>query len=142
VLVGLNARGEKIDVGLERRLERLVPVFQIRQDWQRLRGQRIQAGCECIRGFAFVNKKSELRIADRQLPAILNFAVLHGVSIGQNPVFRFHPVDYIDELLGDKIAETHKPLLSAENGLETQAQVRPDANVAPQAMSMPAICTG
>src|SRR5207249_9665015 len=32
VLVDLNSRGEKIDIGLERRLERFVPILQISQD--------------------------------------------------------------------------------------------------------------
>src|SRR5437660_1521951 len=41
MLVGLNSRGEKIDVGLEGRFERFVPVLQISQNGQRLRIQRV-----------------------------------------------------------------------------------------------------
>src|SRR5207244_8215950 len=43
VLVDLNSGGEKIDIGLERRLERFVPILQISQDGQRLRIQRVQS---------------------------------------------------------------------------------------------------
>jgi hypothetical protein len=44
-----------------------------------------------------------------QLSPILNFSVLHGKSTGQNSIFRFDPVDYINKLFGDKISETHAP---------------------------------
>ena len=112
MLLDLNSRGEKIDIGLERRLERFVPILQISQDGQRLRIQRVQSRAKGVRNFAFIHKNRGLRIADRQLAAILDFAILHRITVGQEALFRLNPFDDINKLFGDKVTKAHeRPLL-------------------------------
>ncbi len=108
MLVGLDSRGEEIDIGLERRLERFIPVLQISQDGQGLRIQRVESGREDVRNFSFIHKKRGLRIADCQFAAVLDFAILHGVAVGQDAFFRLNPFDDIDPLFGDEVAKAHE----------------------------------
>src|SRR5438445_13062214 len=82
VLVGLNSRGEEIDIGLERRLKCFVPVSQIGKDRQRLRIERVESRAKGVRDFPFIHENGWLRIADGQLAAILYFALLHGIAVG------------------------------------------------------------
>ena len=114
-LVGLHARGEVIDVRFERRLERLVPIHQVGEDRQCLRVQRVEAGREDVGDSALVYEHRHLGIANRELAAVLDLHVLHGITVGQDSIFRFGPLDDIDELLGK---ETHKlvPEYTAESG--------------------------
>ena len=44
VLIGLQPGNEEVDVGLERRLEGLVPVHEVSEDRQRLRVERVEPG--------------------------------------------------------------------------------------------------
>ena len=113
LLVGLQARGEEIDVRLERRLERLVPVHQVGQDGQRLGAERVEARAEDVGDLAFVDEDGHLRIAHRQLAAVLDLHVLHGIAVGQNAVARLGPMDDVDELLGK---ETHTRSLKSVYG--------------------------
>ena len=116
VLVGLNSRGEEIDIGLEGRLERFVPVLQISQDGQRLRIQGIESRAKNVRNLPLIHKNRGLRIANGQLAAVLDLAILHGIAIGQDAFFRLNPLDDIDKLLGDEVAKAHeRPLFRRES---------------------------
>ena len=110
MLVHLRAGGEEKDVGLERRLEGLVPVLQISQDGERLGGELVKSGRELVGNFAFVHKNGKLRVADGKLSPILDLAVLHRISIGKNPIAGLNPVNNVDELFGNKRSQAHSPL--------------------------------
>ena len=77
--------------------------------------QRVQAGRENVGDAALVDEHRHLGIAHRELAAVLDLHVLHGVTVGQDSVFRFGPLDYIDELLG-KETHTLVPEYTAEIG--------------------------
>ena len=80
-------------------LKGLVPVHQVGENRQRVGAQRVEAGAEDVGDSAFVDEDRHLRIADGELAAVLNFHVFHGIAVGENAVFRFGPLDDIDELL-------------------------------------------
>jgi hypothetical protein len=56
VLIGLQARGEEIDIRFEWRLECLIPVLQVGQNRQRLRSEGIQPRHESVGDFALIHK--------------------------------------------------------------------------------------
>jgi hypothetical protein len=60
----------------------------------------VQAGAEYVGNLAFIHEGRQLRFADGQLSAVLDLHVLHGITPGQNPIFRLAPLDDIDELFG------------------------------------------
>ena len=72
---------------------------------KRLGGERVEAGAEDVGDLAFVDEDGHLRLANRELAAVLDLHVLHGVTVSQYAVLRFGPVDDINELLGK---ETHR----------------------------------
>jgi len=67
----------------------------------------VQSGPEDVGDVAFVHERSHLRLAHRELAAVLNLHIAHGVAIGENAVFRFIPLDNADELFGKKIDKSH-----------------------------------
>ena len=111
----MQARGEVVNVRLERGFEGLVPIHQVRENRKRVRVQRVEAGREDVGNAAFIDEDRHLRIANRELAAVLDFHVLHGITVGQDSVFRFGPLDDIDELLG-KETHTLVPEYTAESG--------------------------
>ena len=64
-------------------------------------------GCEDVGDSAFVHEDRHLRIANRELAAILNLAILHGIAVGKDAVLGFDPLDDINELFGEEIAKAH-----------------------------------
>ena len=113
-LVGLQARGEEVDVALERRLEHLVPVHEVGQQRQGLRVQRVEAGAEDVGDAAFVDERRHLRFANGQLAAVLDLHVLHGIAVGEDAVLRFGPLDDVDELFRKEVSQAHdRPLPGA-----------------------------
>ncbi len=102
LLVGLQTRGEEVNVGLKRRFERLVPVHQVGEDGQRVGAEGIETRPEDIRDAALVHEHRRLGIAHGELAAILDFHVLHGIAVSEHPIAGLGPLDYIDELLGEK----------------------------------------
>ena len=107
-LVGLEARGEEVHIALERILERLVPVHQVGQERKRLRVQSEQPGAKNIGDSAFIDERSRLRFADGQLAAGLDLLILHGETPGKSILVGFRPLDNIDKLLGNEIAQCHE----------------------------------
>ena len=106
-LVELLALGEVVDVGFEGGLEGLVPVHEVSQNRQGLGGQGVQPGLEGVGEAAFVDEHRELRFAYGELGAGLDFPVLHGEAVHQQRRVGLDPVDDIDELLTNEIAQTH-----------------------------------
>ena len=60
-LIQPEARREKVDVALERRLEHLVPIQQVRQQRQSVGAQPVQARREDIADAAFIHEHRQLR---------------------------------------------------------------------------------
>ncbi len=87
-----------------------------------LRVQRVEAGREDVGDAALIDEDGHLGIANRELAAVLDFHVLHGVTVGQDSIFRFGPLDDIDELLG-KETHTLVPEYTAETGILFQLLV-------------------
>src|SRR5208282_1849874 len=114
-LIGLQARGEVINVRFERGLEGLVPIHEVRENRQRVRVQGVEAGSEDVGNAALIDEDGNLGFTHGELAAVLDLHVLHGVTVGQDSVFRFGPLDYIDELLG-KETHTLVPEYTAETG--------------------------
>ncbi len=119
VLISLRARREKIDVGFEGRLEGFIPIFEIGENRQGLRVERIQTGTEGVREFSFVDEHRELRVAHCEFAAVLDFAILHGVAVSENTVLGLDPVDDVDKLFGNKIAKAHDTLFLRGDSIKT-----------------------
>jgi hypothetical protein len=107
LLVHLLARAEEVHVALEGRLEQLVPVLQVGQHRQRLRGQLVRAGAEHVGHLALVDEQRHLRLAHHQLRAGLDLHVLHRIAPGQRAVAFFRPLQDVDELFLDEIHQRH-----------------------------------
>jgi len=67
--------------------------------------ERVETGREDVRDAAFVDEHSHLRVAHGELAAVLDLHVLHGVTVGEDAIFGFSPLDDINELLRK---ETHR----------------------------------
>ena len=104
-LVGFHAHREIINVGLERGLEGLIPIHEVSEDGQSLGVQRVEAGAENVGDLALVDEDGHLGLTHGELAAVLDLHVLHGIAVSQYAVFRFGPLDDINELLGK---ETHR----------------------------------
>ena len=53
------------------------------------------------------DEDGHLRIANGQLPAILDLTILHGVPVCQNAIFRLGVIDNVNELFSEKCAQAH-----------------------------------
>jgi hypothetical protein len=111
--VDLLPRAEEIHVGLEGRLEQLVPVLQVGQHRQGLRGQLVHAGAEHVGHLAFIDEHRHLRFAHRQAGAVLDFHFGHGKAPGHGVAVILGPLDDVDELFLDEVHECHVCLLLA-----------------------------
>ena len=109
-LVGLHARGEEVDVGLEGRLERLVPIHDVGEEGQGVGVEGVEAGAHDVGDTAFVHEEGHLGIADGELAAVLDLAVLHGVTVREDAILWLGPIDDVDELFGEKVTKAHKRL--------------------------------
>ena len=111
LLVDLLAGAEKVHITFEGGLKQLVPVLQVGQQWQGLRGELIGAGAEHIGHLAFIHKQRHLRFTHHQHRTILNFHVLHGVAPRQGSVGLFGPLNDINKLFLDEVHYSHGALL-------------------------------
>src|SRR3954469_16359213 len=78
-----QARVEVVHVGLERRVEPVLPRLEPRQDGDVVGGQRVLAGPEGVAELAEINELDLLRLADDQLRAVLDGLVLVWKTEGQ-----------------------------------------------------------
>lgn len=65
----------------------------------------MQARSEGICGTSFVHEQRELRITHGELAAALDLHVLHGKAVHQHTRTGLGPLDDVDELLAQEIAE-------------------------------------
>ena len=114
LLVDLLARAEEIDVALERGLEQLVPVLQVGEDRQGLRGELVHAGAEHVGHLALVDEHRHLRFAHGERGAVLDFHVRHREAPGQRAVAGLGPLDDVDELFLDEVHQGHGRCLRDE----------------------------
>src|SRR5262249_35390525 len=125
LLVELQARREEVDVGLEGRLEELVPVLEVREDRQRLGRELVSPGHENVGDLPFVDEQGRLRLADSELSAVLDLEVLHRVAVREHAVTALSPVDDVDELLSQEVLYPHLPSQAAVSP-EYEARCRRD----------------
>ena len=108
-LVELQPRREEVNVRFEGGLERLVPVHEVGEHREGLGIQRVEPRAEDIGHLPFVHERRHLALAHGQLRPGLDLHVLHRKAAGEKAVFRLGPLDDIDELLVQEIAEGHTP---------------------------------
>jgi hypothetical protein len=77
---------KKYHVALERALEQLVPVLQVGQHRQRLRGELVHAGAEDVGHLAFVDEHRHLALAHGERGAVLDLVAGHREAPGQRAV--------------------------------------------------------
>ena len=68
LLIHLQAGGEEVDVGLEGRLEALVPVHEVGEQGQVAGVEGVEAGAKDVGDAALVHKGGQLRLAHGELP--------------------------------------------------------------------------
>ena len=78
LVAGEQPRGDVVDVGLERRLEAVLPALEARQNRNVVGGERVLAGPEQVAVLPEVDELDDLRLADDELRAALDFLVLVG----------------------------------------------------------------
>ena len=93
----------------------LIPVHQIGEQGQIAGVEGVQSGPKDVGDLAFVDEGGHLGLADGELPAVLDFHVLHGIAIGEDAVFRFIPLNDVDELLAQETLEGHVLLLECNS---------------------------
>ena len=78
-LLPVNSRVvDVVDVGLERRLEAVLPALERREDGNVVGRQRVLARAEHVAELAEVDELHDLRLADDELRAALDFLVVVG----------------------------------------------------------------
>ena len=105
--VELLAQAEEIDVALERALEELVPVLQIGQHRQGLRGELEHAGAEHVGHLAFVDEDRGLAFTHGERAAVLDFVARHRVTKGQRAVAGLGPLENVYELFLNEVHQRH-----------------------------------
>ena len=82
LVAGEEARVDVVDVGLERRLEAVLPALEPGQDRDVVGGQRVLAGTEGVAELAEVDELRRLRLAHDELRAVLDLLVVVGEAPG------------------------------------------------------------
>src|SRR5205085_9403253 len=83
------------------------------------RVERVKPRTKLVGDAPFIHEQRHLRIPDRELAAVLDFAVLHGITIGKNAIAWFRPVNDINELFAEKRSQTHEFLPTSGDCLLT-----------------------
>ena len=117
LLVDLLARAEEVHIALERRLKQLVPVFQVGQHRQGLRGELVGTRAKHVGHFAFVDEHRHLRLANDQLATVLDFHARHREAPGERAVALFGPLNNVNKLFLDEVHQSHGVLLSVRVGV-------------------------
>src|SRR5262249_9174604 len=103
--VGEEARVEEVDLGLEGRLEAVLPPAERRQDREVLRLQLVAARAEEIGGLSLVDEERGLVLANRELRAHLDLLVVDRKLVDERIVRVIEPLDDLDELRAHLVAE-------------------------------------
>ena len=95
--------------------EILIPVHQVGEQGEIAGVEGVQSRPKDVGDFAFVDEGGQLRLAHGELPAVLDFHVLHRIAVGEDSVFGFIPLNDVDELLAEKALEGHLLLLECNS---------------------------
>ena len=96
-------RGHVVDVGLERRVEAVLPGLQLREDRDVLGRQRVLPRTERVAELAEVDKLHDLRLADDQLRPVLDRLVVVWKAVGERVAGVIRPLDDLEELAFDEV---------------------------------------
>ena len=125
LVAGEQPRVDEVDVGLERRLEAVLPALEAGQDRDVVGGQRVLAGAERVAELAQVDELRRLRFADDELRAVLDLLVVVGETPADGVARVVGPLDDVDELCLDVVHQAHglcasrnRPILLSSQALE------------------------
>ena len=107
LVAGEQPRVQVVDVGLERRVEAVLPRFQLRQHRDVVGRQRVLAGTERVTELAEVDELHLLRLAHDQLRAVLDRLVVIGIAEREGVARVVCPLDDVDQLALDEIHQAH-----------------------------------
>ena len=112
---GKEPRGHVVHVGLERRVEAVLPGFQLRQDRNVVGRERVLAWTERVAELAEVHELHLLRLAHDQLRPVLDRLVVVGESEREGVARVIGPLDDVDQLALDEIHQAHAatPIVSS-----------------------------
>ena len=96
LVAGEQARGDVVDVGLERRVEAVLPRLELREDRDVVGRQRVLAGPERVAELAEVDELHHLRLAHDQLRAVLDRLVVVGKAERERVARVVGPLDDVD----------------------------------------------
>ncbi len=85
----------------------LVPVHQVGEQRKVAGIEGVEAGGEDVGDLAFIDEGGDLGFAHGELGAGLYLHIEHGISIGEDAVFRLVPLNDLDKLFYPQLAETH-----------------------------------
>ena len=108
LVAGEEARDDVVDVGLERRLESVLPALEPRQHRDVVGGQRVLARAEQVAELAEVDELHDLRLAHDELRAPLDLLVIVRKPVRQRVARVVGPLDDLDELAADEIGQAHE----------------------------------
>jgi len=98
---GKQARGDEIDVGLERRLEAVFPALQPSQDRNVPGHERMRPGPVRVGELTQIDELRSLRFADDELGAAFDGPILIGIPVGQDVARVVFPLDDFEQFVGD-----------------------------------------
>ena len=96
--VGKAVGVDEIDLGLERRLKRVIPVLQRGHDRHVVGLEHIETRGEHVCHLAFVDKDRRLTFAHRQFGTVFDFVTFPLKAVDQCVACVVRPVDDVDEL--------------------------------------------
>ena len=107
---GEQARGQEVDVGLERRLEAVLPRLQPRENRDVVRGERVLARTERVAELTDVDELRHLRLAHDQLCASLDGLVIVREAVRERVTRVVRPLDDFEQLALQEIHDAHRCL--------------------------------
>ena len=107
LVAGEQPRGDVVDVGLERRVEAVLPRLQLGEDRDVVGRQRVLARPEGVAELAEVDELHHLRLADDQLRAVLDRLVVVRKAERERVARVVGPLDDVDQLALDEVHQSH-----------------------------------
>ena len=107
---------DEVDVGLERRLEAVLPALERGQDRDVVGRQRVLAGPEQVAELAQIDELHHLRFAHDELRAALDLLVVVRKAVRERVARVIGPLDDLDELAAEEIGQAHGGLLRLYQG--------------------------
>ena len=107
LVAGEEPRDDVVDVGLERRVEAVLPRLQLGENRDVVGRQRVLARPEGVAELAEVDKLRHLRLAHDQLRAVLDRLVVIRKAVRKGVARVVRPLDDVDELALEKVGYAH-----------------------------------